>query len=162
MSRGYDNNNPGNIRLTDSYWMGETTGSDSDFKTFQSMAWGFRAMIVLLQSYIDKGYDTISKIINRWAPSSENNTSAYINHVVQLSGIGADVQIVKDDEQSMKKLVAAIAWHENGSAPNYTQIDEGYKLTGQVAIVKTVGIGSAALVFVSALGYIAYRIIKVK
>ncbi len=162
MSRGYDNNNPGNIRITESYWIGEITGSDASFKTFESMAWGYRAMIVLLYGYIDKGYNTISKIINRWAPGIENNTTAYINHVVALTGIGQDTIIVKDDEQSIEKLIAAIALHENGTAADITQIAEGYQLTGQVAVAKTVGLSSAAIIFVSALGYIAYQIFKAK
>ena len=46
------------------------------------MAYGYRAMIKLLQNYRKlNGCRTISDFINRWAPSVENNTSGYISRV---------------------------------------------------------------------------------
>ena len=163
MTRGYRNNNPGNIRKTSTVWIGEVLpGDDPAFMTFTSMAYGYRAMFVLLQSYIDKGYNTVEKIISRWAPSSENNTQAYIDHVVQLSGIPPTEVISYSDSVTMKQLVAAISYHENSVAPNFTEIESGYQLTGQIDTVKTVGISLAAVVFVAALTILGYNYFKIK
>ena len=167
MTRGYRNNNPGNIRKTSTVWMGQIIpGSDADFITFESMEWGYRAIFVLLDGYISKGFDTISKIINRYAPSSENDTTAYINHVSTLTGINQNTIINPDDMESMIKIVAAISYHENGTAPNFTQVNGGWDLLGKTEtakeVVKTIGISITALIFVSALGYLVYEFIKSK
>ena len=163
MTRGYRNNNPGNIRKTSSVWIGQVLpGDDQDFCTFSSIAYGYRAMFVLLQNYIDKGFDTVEKIINRWAPSSENNSQAYILHVVQLSGIPAGQVIAYSDGETIKKLVAAISYHENGTSPNFTDIEKGYELTGQIQTVTTIGISTVAVLFVCAISFIVYNHYKIK
>ena len=133
MTRGYRNNNPGNIRLTTKdgkryFWKGEIEGTDKSFKTFKSMAWGYRAIFALLKEYIGKGYNTIDKIINRYAPASENATSSYISTVVKRSGIAADTKISASDLVSLTKLVSAISFVENGLPANEVDIDEGKKL----------------------------------
>lgn len=162
-TRGYRNNNPGNIRKTASVWIGQVLpGDDPDFITFSSIGYGYRAMFVLLKNYINKGYNTIDKMINRWAPSSENNTQAYITHMVQLTGISSDTIIEFSNAENMQKIVAAIAYHENGSAPNFTDIQAGYALTGEIATVQTVGISVAAVAFVAAMAVIAYKTLKIK
>ena len=162
MTRGYRNNNPGNLIKTSTVWVGQTLpGDDAQFMTFDTMEYGYRAVFVLLNGYINKGYDTINTIIARYAPSSENNTSAYINHVVQLTGIAADTVLDFSNSQDMIKLVAAISTVENGITPDWTQITAGYELlSGQITTVKTVGISLVALTLVSALGYIAFYILK--
>ena len=43
-ARGIRNNNPGNIRKDGSVWRGEVAGPDKSFKTFETMAWGIRAI----------------------------------------------------------------------------------------------------------------------
>ena len=163
MAHGYAINNPGNIRKSTIMWIGEVVpGSDADFVTFSSISYGYRAMFVLLKNYINKGYNTIDKIINRWAPSSENNTQAYITHVVQLTGISSDTIIEFSNAENMQKIVAAIAYHENGSAPNFTDVQAGYALTGEIATVQTGGISVAAVAFVAAIAAIAYKTLKIK
>ena len=55
MSRGLRNCNPGNIRQSRSKFKGEVRPSrDSAFKQFESMAYGYRAMFVLLDTYQDR------------------------------------------------------------------------------------------------------------
>jgi len=161
MPRGYDNNNPGNIRLTSGYWLGEVSGSDPDFKTFKSMEWGYRAMFVLLKSYLDRGYNTITKILNRYAPPSENDTQAYIDHVVRLTGFSPH-QVLQHEPSVMKKLVAAISTHENGISPNWTQIESGWELTGDVQVAKTVGISLTAVVVVTSIAFVVFQLLKQK
>ena len=56
------NRNPGNIRRSATKYLGEVAPSrDAAFKQFETMAWGYRAMFVLLDSYSRKGYRTIRR-----------------------------------------------------------------------------------------------------
>lgn len=80
--RGIRNKNPFNIRKSmNNNWLGKIDGSDRDFETFNSMVLGLRAGLKLLFTYIDRGDNTIEKIIQRFAPPSENSTNAYIEYV---------------------------------------------------------------------------------
>ena len=89
MSRGLQNCNPGNIRQSKVRYKGEVRPSrDSAFKQFESLAWGYRAIFVLLDTYrIRYGLDTIRGMISRWAPPSENHTETYIRAVADAVGI---------------------------------------------------------------------------
>ena len=52
MSRGLANNNPGNIRRSKVRYKGEVQPSrDPSFKQFESPAWGYRAVFMLLHTY---------------------------------------------------------------------------------------------------------------
>jgi hypothetical protein len=128
MTRGYRNRNPGNIRKTEKLWEGEVKGTDKDFKTFRSMAYGYRALFALLREYISKDYNTIEKIINRYAPSSENATEAYIATVSRRAGIAPEDVLNFVNINKIKDIVAAISYVENGIPPNVVEIDNGYKL----------------------------------
>jgi hypothetical protein len=128
LSRGYRNRNPGNIRLTSKFWQGEIKGDDEAFKTFKSMEWGYRAIFVLLRTYISKGVNTIGTIINRYAPPNENNTGSYAMHVAERSGIDINEPVSSSDRETMIKIVKEISRIENGVQPDMSQIEGGYKL----------------------------------
>jgi hypothetical protein len=136
MPRGLRNNNPGNIRKTfdskgkQTFWKNEIAGKDPYFKTFETMADGYRALFALLLEYRSKGFDTITKIINRYAPSNENNTNAYINVVSQKTGIDPHSVIDYSDSNNFKDLVAAISLVENGQKADREEINEGYAKLG--------------------------------
>lgn len=119
LPRGYRNNNPLNIRKNAANaWKGKVVpGSDSEFEQFITMAYGYRAALYLIRKYIGKGYNTIRKIINKWAPPKENNTSSYVSNVAQRSGINADAVIDRNDREKLCKIVYAMAWSENGQPP---------------------------------------------
>lgn len=73
--------NPFNIRFSKIKWLGQT-GAHKGFVCFESLRYGLRAGIVLLRNYVDyNDLHTVDGIICRYAPSSENNTFAYINYV---------------------------------------------------------------------------------
>lgn len=80
---GIRNCNPGNIRCG-SAWKG-LIGSEKGFCRFDSMAFGVRALLVVLRTYHYKyRLDTIRSIVNRFAPASDgNDTGAYIRFVEQ-------------------------------------------------------------------------------
>ena len=89
MSRGLANCNPGNIRQSKVRYKGEVRPSrDPAFKQFESLAWGYRAIFVLLHTYrVRHGLRSIREMISRWAPPSENRTEAYIRAVADAVGI---------------------------------------------------------------------------
>ena len=130
MSRGLRNCNPGNIRQSRSNFKGEVRPSrDSAFKQFESMAYGYRAMFVLLNSYHKRyGLTTIREMISRWAPPSENFTEGYIRFVSERSGIAADAEVDSRSERDMVPIVAAMSEIENGTKAAMTDVYEGWKL----------------------------------
>lgn len=130
MSRGLRNCNPGNIRQSRSNFKGEVRPSrDSAFKQFESMAYGYRAMFVLLNSYHKRyGLTTIREMISRWAPPSENFTEGYIRFVSERSGIAADVEVDSRSERDMVPIVAAMSEIENGAKAVMNDVYEGWKL----------------------------------
>lgn len=119
LPRGYRNNNPLNVRKNAAnLWKGKVVpGSDPAFEQFVSMAYGYRCGLYLLRKYIRQGNNTIRKIISKWAPASENNTSGYISHVSQRTGINADTIIAPTDRETLCRIAYAMAWSENGKAP---------------------------------------------
>lgn len=129
LPRGIRNNNPLNIRIGN-VWLGEVSEpTDPDFEQFVSMEYGLRAAFVLLRRYI-RHYKrtTIAQIISAWAPRNENNTTLYIDKVVQLSGIAPDTQLKFEDAESMFKLVSAMAYVENGREIDMKKIQAGYEM----------------------------------
>lgn len=114
LARGLRNNNPGNIRLSTTQWQGQVPGEDTAFVTFETMAHGIRALVVLLQTYFNKHrLDTVRKIISRWAPPSENDTDAYIAAVCKPGNLDPN-QILTPDRLTLEYLARQIAKHENG------------------------------------------------
>ncbi|WP_408612234.1 hypothetical protein [Leclercia tamurae] len=116
--RGIRNNNPGNLEASWAFtWQGQN-GTDGRFATFASPEHGIRALGVNLLAYQRRGLDTISKIINRWAPPQDNNnTTAYIQSVSQALGVTPTTRIDVTSPDVLTALSKAIIQHENGSVP---------------------------------------------
>ena len=131
MSRGIENCNPGNIRHSKVFYQGEVQPSrDRSFKQFRSMAWGYRAMFILLDTYRKRyGLNTIRGMISRYAPPSENNTEAYIAAVCSWTGLGADEPLDTRSRRVMVPVVMAMSRVENGCAARCTEVEEGFDLT---------------------------------
>lgn len=129
LSRGLRNRNPGNIRRSTTTYRGEAPSADPAFKTFETMAWGYRAMFVLLHTYrVRHGCDTLQRMIGRYAPPSENHTQAYVRAVAAATGIGPDEQVDTRQRETMTALVAAMSAVENGVAARMSDVTEGWKL----------------------------------
>ena len=96
-SRGERNGNPGNIK--DGPWAKAQPGyigSDGTFAKFEPGAGTAAQERLLAENYVAKGYDTPSKIVNRYAPAGENSgasISNYIGYVARKLGIGANDRI---------------------------------------------------------------------
>lgn len=130
LPRGLRNCNPGNIRLGMIIWVGEIRPSqDKEFCQFTSMAYGYRALLRLLQNYRRiYGLNTVKEMIERWAPSSENNTNAYILSVCQELQVPSTYIIDVYDRDSLCALAAAISKHENGVDADMADIYKGWSL----------------------------------
>lgn len=117
-TRGIRNNNPGNLEYSKTNpWVGQN-GDDGRFAKFETPEHGIRALGRNLLSYQRQGIDTVSDIINRWAPPDDNNdTSAYIKAVCAQLGVTADQPLDASNPDTLKALCAAIIHHENGSQP---------------------------------------------
>lgn len=123
-TRGEKNFNVGNIeRVPGTTWKGQSPDQTADprFVVFTSPVWGIRALAKVLLTYsrvypqaTPQDIDTVAEIIRRWAPNTENNTSAYIASVCKSTGFGPDQPIDVTDPDTMAALVVAICRHENG------------------------------------------------
>jgi len=128
-------NNPGNLRNV----------GGQGFQTFGSTEEGFRAMAHQLQLYGQRHNDTIQGIISKWAPSSENNTAAYIANVAKKTGFSSTEHLNLNDPTVLSKLMVAMAQQE-GTKNKYTP--EGVKLmiqnnTGGSAVVSASAMGAS-------------------
>ncbi len=116
-ARGLRNNNPGNIEAGSNSWDGQA-GSDGRFAKFVTPEHGIRALGKNLLSYQRQGYDTVSEIVNRWAPASDgNNTEAYITALCKKLNVTPNDQLNMSDINTLRQLCAGIIQHENGKQP---------------------------------------------
>lgn len=130
MSRGYRNFNPGNIRLSRVKYRGEkVVSTDAQFKQFESMAWGFRAIFILLDTYrVKYGLNTLQEMLNRYAPPTENPTTEYVNFVSRRTKIADISRVDTLNSRHMIPIVTAIAAMENGSEPDENDVLAGWDL----------------------------------
>lgn len=130
LPRGIRNCNPGNIRINPDVFQGEINPSkDSAFKQFYTMAYGYRAIFVILRTYY-RNYklDTIRKLITRWAPANENHTENYIKAVSDVAGISPDDPININNREMMIRIVSGISRVENGCEADMADIIAGWEL----------------------------------
>ena len=110
-------NNPANIR-SGSRWLG-LSGTRNGFCEFQSLEYGLRALLIILYKYYYKyNLRSISSIIHRFAPPSENDTTSYILYVEKF----VKNEMSFDDRYPFLIYVAvAICYYES-----HTSIDIKY------------------------------------
>lgn len=114
-TRAERNNNPGNLNFAGQAGAVLEDGSNARFAKFGSTAEGVSALAKQLQRYGERGLDTVSKIINKYAPSSENNTQAYIDALSKRLGVTGDQKLDLNDTTTLTGLIKGIARHEAGS-----------------------------------------------
>ena len=123
-------NNPFNIKFSKrNHWFGQT-GSKRGFCEFDTLEHGVRACYLLLCNYIRSNYDSIERIINRFAPETENNSLAYIsfvckytvygNHNLGAKPVKALDQLNPKDRiftyRNLFRLMSSMAWFETHTA----------------------------------------------
>lgn len=115
-TRAIRNNNPLNIRFSPhNDWQGKVlVNNDGTFEQFMTMSDGFLAAFHLIETYMLRySCNTLTTIISRWAPPSENRTSDYIRFVCQQTGIGGQEWLSNHDPR-LVHIVRAMAIMEAG------------------------------------------------
>lgn len=109
---GLRQNNPGNLRS----WgdMPQKNG----FAVFPSAHAGIQALARQLQLYGKRGNDTISGIVNTYAPAKDhNNVDAYIKALHKDTGFDPNKHLNLNDPATVTALARGIIRHEQGSDP---------------------------------------------
>lgn len=134
LPRGIRNNNPLNIRKGCN-WRGERpTQMDREFEEFSSMEFGVRAAIKLICNHINgrtgqrRPCDNLAKLIDVWAPPTENNTGAYIKTIEQLTGIHRYQRIYANNREMVSRIVQAMAKVETGQDLDMNIIHSAWEL----------------------------------
>ena len=114
-TRGLRNQNVFNIRDFDQNFSGETGVDEDNFLQFESVELGVRAADRTLKTYGKKHkINTVTGVIERFAPISDNNdTASYIAAVAKQSGFKPEEKIDLSDPQVRAKLLAPMALIES-------------------------------------------------
>jgi len=116
-SRGYSNNNPGNIVKTDIQWKGEVECDDPKFECFSSGSYGIRAIVLILDSYYtNHKINTIEGVIERYAPVAEIGNSP--NYSIFVRDSLGDI-CGSDYRNTVAGFVSSILRFENGYIKNH-------------------------------------------
>ncbi|HED1534254.1 hypothetical protein [Klebsiella oxytoca] len=107
------NKNPLNIRTSSSAWVGKEGDNGTGFESFETVDHGLRAGLKLMQNHIKNGDNTLSALINTWAPAKDkNNPIQYAQAVSKKTGIPVDAPLNPDDEGQMTSIARAMASQE--------------------------------------------------
>ncbi len=135
LPRGIRNNNPGNIRINPANnWQGvipRHLNTDGAFEQFSEMAWGVRAIAVLLRGYIRRNPSMdLRAMIHKYAPMNENDSETYLKTVAKDVGqpIDRPVKEYFDDMLAQRQLLRSIIKYENGRLIAEKDIAKGIDL----------------------------------
>lgn len=140
--RGLRNNNPGNLVRTSSAWQGKVPfpqSKDVKFEQFTAVKFGIRAMLKDLIHDINNGKNTVNKLINEYAPSSENDTKAYIIKVCQTLGVQPNDKLTSINSSFLTMLARSIMKVELGKSHTLitdSDINDALQLLGQVSTLE--------------------------
>jgi preprotein translocase subunit SecE len=113
--RGIRNNNPGNLNFAGQAGAEKEGGENGRFAVFGSMQEGIAALYRQLQLYFKRGVNTLSDIVNKYAPAGDNNNvGAYISALSAATGKGANEALDPNDTGTISRLMKGIVDHENG------------------------------------------------
>lgn len=121
LARGLRNNNPDNIEAG-SFAASQPgyTGPEAKgrFATFATPEAGLNAAANLIAGYNRKGINTVSGIVSKWAPSSDNNdTAKYSAFVARALGVDPNQKLDLSDPKMRQAVATAMSEYENtGSA----------------------------------------------
>lgn len=122
LPRGVRNNNWLNL----SYVPGQgAAGSDGRFGVYNTPEAGIAASENQLLRYQANGFDTIGKIINRWAPPGENDTAGYIADIAKQTGKDPSAKFDVRNKDDAAALIAAMARHETGRTIDPAVVNRG-------------------------------------
>lgn len=126
-------NNPFNIRYRKTNnWFGQKTPRNG-FCEFVSMDCGIRAALIILRHYLRHGLNTPSKIIRRFAPSSDgNDVKAYINFTCSKAHVAGNEQFGSIYDDNFVRFFHAMSVFEQGYE-SFT-LDELYNIQSKLTL----------------------------
>ena len=135
-----DNNNPGNLRALGIDFegkVGEVETSSGKFAKFDSPEMGMRALARDLNTKIERGVDTIQKIIEVYSPDSDPENQKrefehqdYVDFVVRKTGMDPNKKLKLSDRNV---IMEAISQFESGFQPwSKALIKEGIRLADEI------------------------------
>lgn len=130
-SRAWRNCNPGNIRKGSFALANGSIGDDGSFAVFPNRPTGSKAIESLFRGPSYRAL-SIEKAINRYAPPQENDTNAYLEFVIDQSGLSRSDVIADLPVADVRKIVRAV------------EAMEGWKEGEERAHRPSSGIGSSA------------------
>ena len=151
--RGLRNNNPGNLVRSSNAWQGKIPypqSKDTKFEQFTELKWGIRAMFKDLINDINKGKNTVKKLIYEYAPPNENDTSLYIDKVCKSLGIGSESKISSVNNDFLKLLGRAIMKVELGNSHTSVtddHLDDALAVLGNASLPNVVVVVSKTKTF---------------
>ncbi|MGY2050685.1 tlde1 domain-containing protein [Methylobacterium sp. JK268] len=110
-SRSWRNCNPGNIQKGSFADSCGAIGGDSRFAIFPDEATGLEAIATLLRSRSYRSL-TLQQAIFRYAPTNENDSNAYVQSVVERTGVSPDEIIARLSLAQLNGIALAIQVHE--------------------------------------------------
>lgn len=101
--------NPGAMNFGPFAMSHGAVGSDGRLAIFPDMTTGFKAMSALLDNYANKGRNSVSSIINRWAPAGvdNNSTGNYIRSVAMKLGVDPNAPLTPEHRQPLMEAMAS-------------------------------------------------------
>ncbi|MDP2560121.1 structural protein [Psychrobium sp. 1_MG-2023] len=135
LNRNVRNHNPLNIESRDD-WLGlAPQQNDSRFAVFNSPEYGFRAAYIILLRYLERNDDTVIKIINKWAPASDNNhVGNYSQFVAKRAQLDVKSRITVNE---LPQVILAMADFEGAQgAYSLSQVYLGVELAHQESFVQ--------------------------
>ncbi|MFJ5338365.1 hypothetical protein ACIPSD_04535 [Pectobacterium sp. CHL-2024] len=133
-------NNPTNLRWADGYGTHDTV--NGKFAVFPTLDEGVLAAAKQLQIYGTRGVNTVRDIASTWAPPNENDTEAYIRHVVRSTKFSENETLNLNDPVVLAKLISAKASMEGaGRRVNESTVIQIFNNTGGSAIVSAAQMG---------------------
>lgn len=120
-TRGFRNNNPGNLKAG-TPWKGAIGMDSKGFAIFDTMENGVRALGKDLTAKINRGLDTIRKILYVYAPPSENPTANYVAKVSEWAGVHPDEPL---EARHLPDVMDAIIRFEQGKRLDRRTINAG-------------------------------------
>lgn len=118
-------NNPANIRFSESNkWLGQLAPSNG-FCQFEDIAYGIRALCIVLRTYIrNYNFTSVPQIISTFAPDFENNTPAYISYVCKfMAGRDCNTTGISFGSKDFCVLCCAIMWYETHFACSRVRVE---------------------------------------
>ena len=109
-------NNPFNIRTNSTNkWVGKVPNNNEPFEKFETLEYGIRAGLKLLQNYSKKyNLNTVEGIVHKFAPHSENDTDRYIDTVCKYTGFTSKQILDLTNRDTIVRLAEAMIYVEQG------------------------------------------------